>query len=169
MAAKVKTKLIRITEGGGLAEVTKNTKPGGVKVGILKGTGEHSKATGGQTIAEIFFWNEFGTRDKQGRVKIPERPVMRTTMKSNGSAYRKIQAQILKGLLTGKLKVSLGEARLGLQVQSDLKNAIAQWVDPPNAPSTVALKGENNPLEDIGEMRNSVHWASSSSKERKGL
>ena len=156
----VRSSFTRTSINGGVDGLKKRTKPGGVKVGILKGMGAHSQADHGQTTAEIFFWNEFGTRNADGTVRIPERAAMRQTMKANAGKYRTIEKSQLRAMLLGNTTVKRAEAALGLQGQSDLKNAIREFKNPGNAQATIDKKGADNPLEDSGEMRNSVHWES---------
>ena len=66
--------------------------------------------------------------------------------------------------MLGKAAVSTGySARqalglIGEKINDDLKSSIVGWQDPPNAPSTVAKKGFNKPLVDIGDMLRSTTY-----------
>ena len=64
---------------GKLEQLRRRVKGSGVQVGVLAGTGEHPNATGGQTIAEIAIWNEFGTPGAKN--PNPARSFMRATLR----------------------------------------------------------------------------------------
>jgi cold shock CspA family protein len=88
--AKAGVEFKRVTKGKGLSTVVKNTKDAFVKVGVLQGQGEHPNGDHGQTIAEVAFWNEFGT------ARIPPRPFLRSTLKERKIKYKALFAKILK-------------------------------------------------------------------------
>jgi len=47
---------------------------------------------------------------------------------------------------------------MGQKATSIMKNTITEWTEPPNAPSTVASKGYNDPLHDSGTMTRAVTY-----------
>lgn len=110
----------------------------------------------GTPVTNVAVWNEFGTRTAEGAVRTPTRPFFR-------NALPDIEAE---GMAT--LKNSVDPATLtvsprmaevvGLQAQATLQQSIVTLVDPPNAPSTIAMKGSSNPLIDTGFMRQSVTY-----------
>lgn len=130
-----------------------------VLVGVLSGTGEHPNADHGQTVAEIAFWNEFGTS------RIPPRPFLRRTLREQ-RYYKTEFVKILRGALDGRNKfVLLGV--LGARAASDVQSTITRISDPPNAlstqlrkaaPSQVKVSVINNPLIDTGTMRASIKY-----------
>ena len=135
-----------------IAILKKRVKSRGVEVGVLTGTGEHPNATGGQTIAEIAVWNEFGTR------RAPARPFLRSTMRLERRAYKKLVRTLLKRLLAGHVSIKQATAELGMKAQSDVRNIITVLSRPANKESTKTKKKSSNPLVDSGELRLSINW-----------
>lgn len=124
-----------------------------VKVGIVSGTGEHPNGTGGQSLAEVGWWNEFGTD------KIPERPFLRTGLRENVNNYRAIMQAQLKAFLTQKTEESQALGVLGEKAQADVQRKIVQVSSPPNTPLTVEKKGSSSPLQDTGALKQNIRWA----------
>lgn len=155
-----KTQIKRVTKQAGLPGIegtVKRVKGKGIEAGILAGTGEHPNATGGQTIAEIAFWNEFGTRQgKPGR--IPPRPFLRLAVWKNRRKYRRQMRNLLKAILLGKLSAARAHGILGLEVQKDIQAEIDRVFSPPNAPATKEKKKSSKPLIDTGAMRQHISW-----------
>lgn len=133
-----------------------------VKIGVLSGSALH---TGSQsaTIAEVAWFNEFGTRS------IPERPFMRTTWANKIEWIKSVVEEgSKKALLSDTPRSHMNKVMdfIGQRFSADLKNAIEGWTTPPNALYTQIRKGEkkhlppgtlvDNPLKDIGEMQNSI-------------
>jgi hypothetical protein len=155
-----------------IAELAKT--PGGpyVKAGILADAGAHKDADG-LTVAEIAIFNEFGTPT------IPERGFMRAAAVELTPIMKALGARMLSAYISGKLTLDQALDTMGLKAVAVIKRTIRDWEDPPNAPSTIRAKarktgraklakakskgGEaellsqyNNPLEDTGQLRNSV-------------
>jgi len=141
------------SKNGGIEGLKKRTQPAVVKVGVLSGAGEHNKGEAGQTVAEIGWWNEFGT------VNIPARPVLGPTIRKNGKDYRRLMRRLMKDMLLGKVTNKVAQGKLGLLVQRDIQAAIVALRSPPNAPSTIKMKGSANPLIDTGQFRQSISWS----------
>jgi hypothetical protein len=148
---------IKRVSGKSVHDVAARLKPKAVKVGVLSGTGEHPNADAGQTIAEIAWWNEFGT--PSAKRPIPARPFLRSTMAENKKEYFKIQAQLMRLILTGKIPSRQASAILGMKVQADIQNKIVALRVPPNKDMTKDLKGgKSNPLIDSGHLKNHIMW-----------
>jgi hypothetical protein len=100
-------------------------------------------------VAQVAFWNEFGTKTS------PPRPFMRSMVASKsprwgiglGAALRRTNYDSRAALAI------MGEGIAGQLVQS-----IVEWKDPPNSALTVALKGFNKPLIDSGQMQRAVDF-----------
>lgn len=118
-----------------------------VEVGFF----EEGPAGEGLTIVEIATVNEFGTEDGH----VPERPFMRGTIDAHGARYTKELAGAVAHALDGADLESELET-IGLGAVGDVQTTITELRDPPNAPSTIARKGSDNPLIDTGRMRASV-------------
>lgn len=128
-----------------LAEIAKNMAPGKLDVGFMSG----ATYPDGTPVAQVAFWNEFGTS------RSPSRPFFRTMIAKESAGWPE---------LLGKAAVSTGyNARqtlslIGEKINDDLKSSIVGWQDPPNAPSTIAKKGFNKPLVDTGDMLRSTTY-----------
>lgn len=108
-----------------------------VKVGVLRGTGDHPNAKPGIIIALVAWWNEFGTR------KIPARPFLRTTLREHGyyreHLKRATQAAVIKTVkFEGGIDVPL--KAVGVLAASDIRKKITTgpWI--PNSEFTIAMK-----------------------------
>ena len=127
-----------------------------VFVGVLKGSGPHPSGNS-QRLVEIAWWNEFGTRTKAGEVKVPERPALRSTIIEH-RYYREEMMHALKAVLTGKSTTTKEFKRVGLKAETDIKAAYREWLSPPNAESTIEIKGFDNPLIHTGALRQAIAY-----------
>lgn len=116
------------------------------------------------TMAQVYWWQEFGTEPTEKHPGIPERPTLRPTMDKEKVKYvgimAKITARAMEAGAEGRrynMKQAMG--KMGEVVQQDIQNAIVQLKDPPNAESTIARKKSDNPLIDSGQMLSSIRWA----------
>lgn len=116
-----------------------------VVVGVLAQEGEE------QVI--IAASNEFGTRDGH----VPERSYLRSTVDENQQSIVRDLETIVSRSLDGKSYVH-GLRVLGERVVGLVKRKIVDLDDPPNAPSTIAAKGSDNPLVDTGRLLGSINY-----------
>lgn len=117
-----------------------------VTVGIHEDTG--MAATGEITMATLGAVQEFGTDT------IPARPWLVPGVEG---ATEEILATIEDGIEDG-LAPEMILNRVGLVAAGEVKMYITELRTPPNAPSTIAQKGSDNPLIDTGAMRASVNY-----------
>lgn len=117
---------------------------GKIEVGFFEG----EKYPDGKSVAEVAAFNEFGGGHT------PPRPFMRTLVQN----HRKIWRKILQDELPKEDDAHTALATLAEYMVDDLKDYIKIWTYPPNAPSTIAKKGFNDPLVDTGRMMDSVDW-----------
>ena len=117
-------------------DLLRRMKGSHVKVGVLRGTGEHPDATEGQTVAAIAAWNEFGTET------IPARPFLRTTLREN-EYYRRALLDALKAGLVRQADPSKALQLVGIRAASDIRNTIDTNDFAPNAPATIRQKSTN--------------------------
>lgn len=103
-------------------------------------------------VAEVGFWNEFGTAD--GR--IPERSFLRATVVANTPKYISLNIKVVQRVMKQTLDLKQGLQRIGLIAENDVKDAIKQFNSPPNAPSTIRQKGVNAPLKYKGTLQQSI-------------
>ena len=106
----------------------------------------------GTPVTNVAAWNEFGT--VRGGVTIPERPFFRQANKK----MPKIVMPILRAHVNpATLTVTRRTAELmGIKMGDTLADSIRSLRHPPNAPTTIKLKGSSNPLIDTGLMLRSV-------------
>lgn len=161
MPARVELRKVRERDGG-VKGARDRTKPGGLKVGLVAGLGEHPESDDGTTIVEVGAVNEFGAPG------IPERPFIRGSIAQHHGEYERIRKQLLADIIAGKKTVAQAVAILGIKAQADMQKFIVDLKEPPNSPETQARKAEkakkkhveaiDNPLIDSGIMRKSINW-----------
>lgn len=122
-----------------------------VKVGFPK-----SKSKRANILKAVY--NEFGTRGGGWGGPIPERPFMRNAMRNNRRKYRDAMKVSARKIIAGQTTLDTVLNKLGALAQGDIQHEITVLVSPPNAPTTIALKGSSKPLIDSGEMRQAVTY-----------
>lgn len=125
-----------------------------MRAGILEGCSAYPDGT---PTAMVAFWDEYGTsRNVEGKtIETPPRPFMRTTAREKAKRWSKVVGVTVQrngGDFEAGLRLA-GEAAM-----TDIKRTIATFTDPPNAASTIAKKGHNQPLRDTKHMMNSVAY-----------
>ena len=127
------------------------TRSAKVYVGVRQG----KTTEDGQSLALVAAANEFGTAD--GR--IPERSFLRSTVEENRRRYGDIlRDSVIKVAVLGVSTVDRELNRLGARAAGDVQEKIRSIDTPPNAPSTIARKGTDNPLIETGRLRQSIDW-----------
>lgn len=111
---------------------------------------EHEESENNLTVADIGFFNEYGTKD------IPERPFIRNWFDSNLSKIKKEAEKLFKRVIDGKLSPEKALSILGEWAKGEIQKSITNLKTPVNAPSTISKKGSTNPLIDTGIMRSSI-------------
>jgi hypothetical protein len=148
---------IRRKEARGVDDLIDKSKPGGIKVGFVKGLGKHPGSNA--TISEIAAYNEFGTQGSDGQERIPERPFLRTTLKENlAPVYMPLLKHLMSLMINGELTVEQAVGVLGEKAVTDVKTKIDTLSEPPNAESTIAKKKSSSPLVNTKLMAQSVTW-----------
>ncbi len=141
-----------------------------VKVGIQgkDATDLHGDFGGGArplTNLEVGVIHEFGAPG----VNIPERSFIRAPVKRHAAKYyRRIQL-IVKAAITGVLTVKKGLGLLGIEVESDMKNAMQRGIPPPlkrrrRMKKTQKRKGRQVPLIDTKQLFNSITYVVTKAK-----
>lgn len=157
MAAKVS---LDFKGGEKLQRILKKMQTGlgtakGVSVGFLSDKrypsthGVRGTARSPVSVAQNAFWEQFGTKN------IPARPYFTTMIEEKSPGWGDSLAYLAKATnYDGKKMMT----NMGIGIQAQLVASIREWSDPPNAQSTVDIKGFNNPLIDEGIMMNSVEY-----------
>jgi len=125
-----------------LKTIAASIKKGSVSVGFLEG----STYPDGTPVAQVAFWNEFGTTNA------PPRSFFRNTIKEKSPQWGKELGAIVK-----KTDSSTALKLMGTRIKDQLTKAIADW-PADNAESTEQAKGFNKGLVDTGQMQNSVDF-----------
>lgn len=121
-----------------LAEIEK-AKNSFVKVGVFENAQPYPDGT---TVAEVAFWNEYGTQT------IPERSFIRSSVDENKNKWSRELEKDYKDILGGKNTVENVLNKFGVKIQAAIQDKILTINYPPNSPYTIAKKGFNNPLVD---------------------
>lgn len=114
-----------------------------VRAGIL----ETAIYPDGTPVAQVGFWNEYGTRTA------PVRSFMRSTVEEHKQGWA-----VIFGKLLQHNDVNKSLNAVGAEMAGELTQAITLFSDPSNAPSTIAKKGFDKPLIDDGTMSRSISW-----------
>ena len=145
--------LVRRTPSNrGINRMLQRLTDGAVKVGVLTGTGTYPSGTNAPLIAEIAFWNEYGTD------MIPERPFARNTVFERGREWLQVIRVLLRKRANDEISEDDALGFLGEVAKADMQQTITDFSVPPNAPLTIAIKGVDNPLIDQGILRSSIQW-----------
>lgn len=116
---------------------------------------------GGPSMAQVAYWNEFGTDD--GRV--PSRSFMRSTVDENRSKIADLEQRLVKNLGAFGVPKKEDLERVGLWLQAKIQEKIRSNIEPENADSVKArkeaktrkgAKGGVKTLIDTGQMVQSV-------------
>ncbi len=86
-------------------------------------------------------------------ITTPPRPFMRRMIAEHSGEW---PAEIAKNLKANNYDAAATLEAVGGMIEAELKTSIRNFTDPPNAPSTIAKKGFDNPLTESGWMEASV-------------
>ena len=131
--------------GEGLAKALQRLQQENVvlRVGII----ESATYPDGESVAQVAFWNEYGT------ATTPPRPFFRQTIRDNKAGWSLSVQNLLKSH-DAEMALNL----LGQHIQGQLVQTINGWAAPPNAAATVAKKGFNAPLRDTMQMARTINY-----------
>lgn len=108
--------------------------------------GEKSEAT----VAQVAQWNSYGTST------IPARPFLTVAVARHARELLKTQRRLATALVMQKIDLNRALGLLGAYAVGIVKQTIAEGVPPPNAESTIKMKGSSTPLINTGQLRNSI-------------
>lgn len=101
-------------------------------------------------VANVAIANEYGVPEKG----VPPRPFMRRTKdRKFRKWHRFVQDRLPITLDAKKTALDLGDV-----MADDIRQSIIDYDYPPNRPSTIKIKGFNDPLVDSGQMAESVRY-----------
>ncbi|PYY66166.1 hypothetical protein CRX42_33900, partial [Pseudomonas jessenii] len=122
-----------------------------VLAGVPKGAGTYED---GLTLATIAAVNNFGSADG----KIPARPVLGPAIEKGAPQYQRLAEVMIPKVLSGEMTMHILLEQMGQLAEGHIKQEITDLKTPPNAPSTIAAKGSDNPLIDTGAFRQSIRY-----------
>ena len=133
-----------------LAEMTANAKGKGlVKVGFQDGMKYPSKSGNPVYVAQVAFWNEYGTQGSAHGGPIPPRPFFRSMIAAKSPKWGDNLGRVLAANnYDVKKSLALAGGKIVEQLQDSIKNG--GWEK--NSARTVAKKGFATPLIDSGVM-----------------
>lgn len=108
--------------------------------------GEKSEAT----VAQVAQWNSYGTST------IPARPFLAIAVARHARELLKMQRRLATALVMQKIGLDRALGLLGAYAVGIVKQTIVEGVPPPNAESTIKMKGSSTPLINTGQLRNSI-------------
>lgn len=121
---------------------------GEAKIGFLEGK-TYPQEQGGLSVAQVAFWNEFGT------VKAPPRPFFRNMIEDQSPTWaRKLGAAARYSGYRAKPTLEIVAA----DIKGHLVESINLLEEPPLADYTIEKKGFSKPLIDKGIMVDSPAW-----------
>jgi hypothetical protein len=123
-----------------------------------EGSGRTPTAKEWPSILQVAMWQEFGTFTKDGRRHIPPRSFIRDWFDENEhelpSKFRRLMISVLQGRRTGDQIKDV----MGLYCVGAIQKRIAEGIEPPLHPATIARKRSTVPLIDTGQLRSSVSY-----------
>ncbi len=126
------------------------------------GAEKHPGAKQGTPVAAVARWQEFGT------ATAPARPMGRHTMEENREAFKALGKKTISDVIDGRAEPDIAIAAAGDKCVEALRRTISrsrEWAEP-NAPSTAAKKGHDQPL--VGEHQTLTTHASWALRDKNG-
>lgn len=129
----------------------------GIPESFFSGKPHQTKQTSLPSNAELAYIHSKGAPMHN----IPARPFMEPSIEKNKDTIAKLQGNIIRAALEGKVDiVNTGSQRLGMYIATEAKRYFTDesngWA--PNAPSTIARKGSDQPLIDTAALRNAITY-----------
>lgn len=153
---------VKVTDRGAeamLKRLIAARAPRGVAVGVLAKDAQTGAAESpGLTVLDVAIFNEFGTKNADGTVRIPERSFIRAWADSNAKEAADLLRRLVAQSIKGKITEDQALNRFGLWAQGQIQLRIANGIPPPNAQSTIDRKGSDKPLIDTGQLRSSISY-----------
>jgi hypothetical protein len=105
-----------------------------------------------ELLKRIAFYNEYGTKT------IPKRRLLKTTMYASGRIMDRELLQAFDSIERKGQTVEQAMKVVGQEMVEVVRSFINRRLPPPNALSTIAKKGFNNPLIDSNTLHNSIQF-----------
>ena len=116
-----------------------------------------AKYQDGTPVTNVAAWNEFGHRGGGGFGPTPERPFFRNSLRDADKLWLPIMKREIDPATMVVTPTTAG--RMGEEMKSRIQGEITDLKDPPNSPTTLAMKApKTNPLVVSGFMKASVSY-----------
>lgn len=119
-----------------------------VDVGVIGERAVRSDEDGKATVGDVATWAEFG-------IGQPERSWCRGWVDENEKKAQAL-AHVAAERVAHGMPVDKAAEAMGLKIAAGMQERIANRIEPPNAPSTIAHKGSSTPLVNNGQFRSSI-------------
>jgi len=126
-----------------------NFDNGIMRVGVIDPSITYPDGTPLSLVAQV---NEFGGGN------VPERPALRSAILKAAPILAELGQQQAKEMLRGRLRFDVAVRRQARFLKQLMQESILEFSEPPNAESTVAKKGFNDPLVETGLYVDSIDF-----------
>ena len=144
---------VKVTDNGAdalLARMSRlNKSPMVSDVGVIGDAAGAPHGDGETTTGDVALFHELGLGN-------PRRSWLIDTINQHEELIAQTLSEYDKRIVAGTLDEKTALDRFGLMLVGLIQERIAAGIDPPNAESTVALKGSSTPLIDTGQFRSSI-------------
>lgn len=121
------------------------------KLRVIVGAGASMHEGGELTNGALLMIHEYGTAD------IPERPVLRTTIREQSAALVQSLGDDIKAMVRQpSSNPERAYQKMALRLEGAVKKKFAHNSFTPLAPATIKAKGSTKPLIDTGALRQSI-------------
>jgi hypothetical protein len=118
-------------------------------IGVSVGVPDVERADG-TSMVDVAVGNEFGTENA------PARSFMRSTFEEQKENLTTLNRMLTKLVSLGKITQNEAAETVGEFMRDRIQEKIIELDFPPNAPSTVARKGFDDPLRDTDQLLNAI-------------
>ena len=106
------------------------------KVEARAGWFESARYDDGTPVAKVALWQEYGVPERG----IPPRPFLRPTIDARTDEWTEDAAQVVKGVLAGKINAEQGMTVIAQKAAADIRQTISRVDSPPLSPITLLLR-----------------------------
>lgn len=137
-----------------------NSRASSVSVGVFDDSGEEADGT---PLVEIASIHEFGgktiaTKDGGSIQNPPRRSWLRDTFDKEKKTLEKRWVVTIRNAVLKKGPVKKSYDQFGALFAADIQLRISNGISPPNAETTIMLKGSSKPLIDTGNFRGAITY-----------
>lgn len=129
-----------------------------VAIGFPKGKATSTQYPDGTPVIDVAFYNNYGTKNKDGSDHIPARRFMDIGSKKATIELSPFIEKSIKKINDDQMTWDQLAEIVGIKAATILKKEITQLSEPPNADYTIAKKKSANPLIDTGLLRQTITY-----------